>query len=723
MFERALKRYREINRKLPPENSLFVRGCVLGAVLTGTYAVIVQGYLPQSTNIIAPIGIIAGFVLSWYRRDYLNVGLKIALSFALLGVTGWFFYNVVSVPYDTRVPLAELFLWIQVLHSFDLPARRDLQFSLVSGLVLTAMAGTLAVDMSFVFFLAGFVIFALLAMFGMYLSELGVSPRRVRKEAPAGKSLALVGVITVLLSGITIGAYLATPRLPGMRVQSLPFSAEKAIASAFRGGLAGPAVNLNERLPQSRATFSGRSYPGFNQSLDLRVRGRLSKELVMRVKTTNLTYHRGQVFIKYTGKGWTAVVDKPKQVKQKTQPPIILPIQDMEGYMGARETVSSYYIEADQPNIVFAPYQSGMLYFPAAAVWIDRESALTSSFSLDSGVIYSVISHYDPANPTRLRKQPQLYGNRDLSRYLQMPQMPVRDAALAAKITNGLTRPYEKLEAIQAELHRRCRYDLEAPFQPEKQDAVDFFLFNSKAGGCDQFASAFVVLARMNGIPARLVTGYAPGDYNPFTGYYEVLAEHAHAWAEVFFPNYGWVAFDPTPGSEMPTDTGGFRRAFVGSSLADYLNRHFPSQLKALKSMLSSWREAVASPAARAAAAFLLAAAFFYAGLMAWRRFKTRVIEPAVTGVTKPRNAVESAYLSMCELFATLERPRRPSDTPSEYSAALTVEFGCPEISSLTTMFETSFYGGEEPGKAEDRAAVEAWRTLSGKLKRPTDTC
>jgi len=723
VFERALERYREINRKLPPENSLFVRASVLGAVLTGTFAVVAQGYLPQSTNIIAPIGIIAGFVLSWYRRDNVNVGLKIALSFALFGVTGWFFYNVVSVPYDTRVPLAELFLWIQVLHSFDLPARRDLQFSLVSGLVLTAMAGTLALDMSFLFFLAGFIVFSLLAMFGMYLSELGVSPLQVLKEAPAWKSLAWIAVTTVLMMAITVGAYLATPRLPGMRVQSLPFSAEKAFAAAFRGGLAGPAVNLNERLPSSRATFSGTSYPGFNKSLDLRVRGKLSKGLVMRVKSTNLTYHRGQSFVNYTGKGWTAVAEKPKQARQKTQPPIILPVLDIEGYMGARETVSSYYIEADQPNIVFAPYQAGMLYFPSAAVWIDRESAVTSSFSLDSGVIYSVISHYDPANPTRLRKQPQIYGNRELSRYLQLPEMPDRDAALAARITAGMTKPYEKLEAIQAELNRRCRYDLEAPFQPENRDAVDFFLFSSKAGGCDQFASAFVVLARMNGLPARLVTGYVPGDYNPFTGYYEVLAEHAHAWAEVYFPNYGWIAFDPTPGSEMPTDTGRLRRSFAGASLFEYLNRHFPEQLRTLRNVLGSWRAVVSSPLARAAAALLLAGAFGYAGVAAWRRFKTRVIEPAAARAGMPFTAVESAYLAMCELFAGLERPRRPSDTPAEYSAALTAEFGCPEIGRLTGMFETAFYGREAPGKSEEDAAREAWRTLSDKLKRPTDTC
>ena len=59
---------------------------------------------------------------------------------------------------------------------------------------------------------------------------------------------------------------------------------------------------------------------------------------------------------------------------------------------------------------------------------------------------------------------------------------------------------------------------------------------------------SLVVMARTLGIPARLTTGYVPGEYNPFTGLYEVRASDAHAWVEVYFPGYGWSTFDPTPG-------------------------------------------------------------------------------------------------------------------------------------------------------------------------------
>jgi protein-glutamine gamma-glutamyltransferase len=78
-------------------------------------------------------------------------------------------------------------------------------------------------------------------------------------------------------------------------------------------------------------------------------------------------------------------------------------------------------------------------------------------------------------------------------------------------------------------------------------DAVEYFLFEQQRGYCEQFSSSLAVMARSQGIPARVATGYAPGEYNPFTGLYDVRASDAHAWVEVYFPQYGWTTFDPTP--------------------------------------------------------------------------------------------------------------------------------------------------------------------------------
>jgi protein-glutamine gamma-glutamyltransferase len=656
---------------------------------------------------------VAGFVSSWYRRDNANVGLKIFLSFALLFVTTYFFYIMVAEPYDTRVPLAELFLWIQVLHSFDLPARRDLYFSLAAALVLISMAGTLALDVSFIAYLAVFMVFSLAAMAAMHVSELGLKPRTLLREMPPGRTFAGIGLLTLILLTLLAGIYVVTPRLPGMRVQSLPFSAEKALQAAFRGGvLGGNPVNLAERLPMSRATFSGKAYPGFNEALDLRVRGRLSRDLMMRVKSTDPVYHRAQVFDTYTGKGWKQSGGRPKKAVQTGRPPIVVPQLDIEGAVGARETIASYYIEAAQPNIVFAPYEVALLYFPAAAVWQDKDSALTSSFSLESGVVYSTVSHYDPPNPVRLKKIPAVYKNRPLQSYLALPGLPARDFRYAAQITAGKEMPYDKLVAIQTAVQKRCGYSLDAPFQREDQDAVDFFLFTSRRGSCDQFASAFVVLARLNGIPTRLVTGYAPGDYNPLTGYWEVRAEHAHSWAEAYFPNYGWIAFDPTPGFALPD--AGARNAdpFVIERLAAYFQANYGAQLRVARAFFTTLRSAMFGLygiiAMAVAAAILL--------IMLTRGYRRRAANrPAPPAI--PSGPVAVAYHAMLAALAGAGYVRIASQTPEEFAEAQSGAAWSSDARLLTALFEKTFYGLQPVTKTQADQARHHLDSVRNKLK------
>jgi transglutaminase-like putative cysteine protease len=714
MFERISERYRQINKKQPAENSIFARAMVLAAVLTGTAAVIAQGYFSLSTSILAPAGIIAGSVLSWYRRENINIGLKIFLSFALLAVSTWFFYSMAVEPYDTRVPLAELFLWIQVMHSFDVPARRDLRFSLAAGLVLISMAGTLALDATFIIYLALFMVFALAAMFGMHLSEIGVDIRDfARKVSFRQAAIPFIGISLAFIL-ISSAAYLVTPRLPGMRVQSLPFSAEKLLQSAYKGGLIGAgSVNLDRSLPMSRARFSGKAYPGFNEQLDLRVRGRLSEDLMMRVKSTNTVYHRGMVFDTYTGKGWKQTAEKPSKTMKAGRPPIILPVRDTEGSVGARETTSSYYIEADQPNIVFAPYQPALLYFPAAAVWVDKDSAMTSSFSLDQGLVYSVVSRYDPPNPTRLGKVPAIYKDRDFTPYLQLPKVPKRLSDYAVAVTKTEAKPYGKLIAIQNALEGRCAYDLEAPFQKETQDSIDFFIFESKRGSCDQFASAFVVMARLNSIPARLVTGFAPGDYNPFTGYWEVRAEHAHSWAEAYIPFYGWIAFDPTPGFAVP-DSGANTTSMAATKISDYLKANFGPQLKLIRNTALAAKTALFSPAGLAAAAGAIVLYFLvFVGLPLARRRRLKAEEPMSVG-----GPAEEIYAEMLETYREAGLARAAQQTPSEFAAGLDDSAAGDEAAKITVFFEDSYYGGKNPSAERINEARETLSSLIRRLKQ-----
>lgn len=99
-------------------------------------------------------------------------------------------------------------------------------------------------------------------------------------------------------------------------------------------------------------------------------------------------------------------------------------------------------------------------------------------------------------------------------------------------------------EVLQFFRKEPFRYTLEPPLLG--RDAVDEFLFSTRAGFCEHYAGAFVMLMRAVGIPARVVTGYQGGEINPVDGFMSVRQSDAHAWAEVWLPGRGWVRIDPT---------------------------------------------------------------------------------------------------------------------------------------------------------------------------------
>jgi uncharacterized membrane protein len=104
------------------------------------------------------------------------------------------------------------------------------------------------------------------------------------------------------------------------------------------------------------------------------------------------------------------------------------------------------------------------------------------------------------------------------------------------------------------ELHLIQDYQYTLDFRGRSSaNPIEDFLFRYKSGQCEYFASSMVLLLRSQGIPARLVTGFLGGEYNPFEGYYIVRDSNAHAWVEAWVPGEGWRIFDPTPPAGRPT--------------------------------------------------------------------------------------------------------------------------------------------------------------------------
>ncbi len=118
---------------------------------------------------------------------------------------------------------------------------------------------------------------------------------------------------------------------------------------------------------------------------------------------------------------------------------------------------------------------------------------------------------------------------------------------LCAEILTGETNAYRAAMKIMTFLQTKCTYSLKASAPPENVDFVSYFLLNTRKGYCTYFASAMTVLCRMAGLPARYVEGYLA---IPPSGQAQMVltGENAHAWTEVYFPGFGWVVFDATPG-------------------------------------------------------------------------------------------------------------------------------------------------------------------------------
>ncbi|HLF04682.1 MAG TPA: transglutaminase domain-containing protein [Dehalococcoidia bacterium] len=180
--------------------------------------------------------------------------------------------------------------------------------------------------------------------------------------------------------------------------------------------------------------------------------------------------------------------------------------------------------------------------------------------TVGTGQSYQITSSVSFATPRELRRAGTDYPTWVLTRYTQLPpEVPQRVRDLGSQITGNARNPYDKVKAIEAYLST-FTYTLQVDPPPYNVDGVDHFLFTLRRGYSEYFASSTVVLSRSVGIPARLATGYTAGDQQD-VDLYEVKDSHSHAWVEVFFPNYGWIPFEPTPGADLP---GAFRPGLQG---------------------------------------------------------------------------------------------------------------------------------------------------------------
>jgi len=693
---------------------------VLATVMVAVIALVAQGPIDGFTAVASLVLLPAGFVFSHHRRNHRNVGVKVLLATALLAALGGFLARVrgaASVD-DARAALAALFIWVQVLHSWDLPRRRDLAFSVVASLLLMAEAGSLSFGTGFVIFLVPYALLAGTWLYLSYRSQVAASAveATVRVErgtrtrrAPLARSMA---TSMAVIAAATATAFLAMPRLPGALVVAPPMALTRRVAvPGFSGGVVNP--GLPSHPGSGSAPFSPVAYPGYGDSIDLRVRGRLSDQVVLKVRAPQPAFWRGQVYDRFDGTTWTASKTESMPLPGGSDAPFVVPSRQTSSGVPIREVVQTFYVQTQQPNLVFAAYEPRQIYFPAPPVRVDEYGSLRSPILLEPGLVYSVISLIPVTTPSLLRSARASWGHVLLDQYTQLPRgLPDRVVRLAHQITDPAPTTYDKVMAVQRWLQVNTRYNLDIPPDPPGVDAVDYFLFHRRQGFCEHFSSAMAVLLRAVGIPTRFAVGFGPGEHNPFTGYYEVREADAHSWVEVNYPGVGWIEYDPThlvPNAD-PGLGGRFIAPQVIAAIGRFLAHVIPHPVKRLAGLAGSATASLARHLARAwPVAVALAAAVGSAVLAKRRRFGRRLRGPPVQGAA-------AAFVSLCRTFDSKGLDRPPASTPSEYlDRLLSGSDLSPEVRQdvrlVIRAFEWErFSGGKLPGEEAGRALHAADR-------------
>ncbi len=294
---------------------------------------------------------------------------------------------------------------------------------------------------------------------------------------------------------------------------------------------------------------------------------------VMTVESTERSYWRGETRMTYTGNGWDAdsgwgnleQVSRQSALEREDAP--LTPTKTVTQRV-TMQTENTYpvlfgaYSISRVENLDIENGESRMEWKPEQSElhWQERAGRGTTVYPKT----YTITSEVPivPVDKLKAATYDQLYPNGVDSRYVQIPRgFPKRVKELGTEVTKDGKTPYEKIYLLQQYLQQNYTYT-NNPTLSRKQsdDFVDSFLFEIKEGYCDYFSTAMVMLARSQGIPARWVKGYAPGNatgdvpqrFSENSMQYEVTNANAHSWAEVYFGGYGWVPVEATRGFAVP---------------------------------------------------------------------------------------------------------------------------------------------------------------------------
>jgi transglutaminase-like putative cysteine protease len=604
------------------ETSIGLRARSFTAVAAFLALAMLLGALSASAvmTLVAALGVLIGAVVSYYfarsgrgRPILLRIGIALA-ALAALVVIAIDANGINGLLAALRGPMPDLLMLLVVLHGFEVTDRRTLRVHQAITFVVAAYAAGLRIDGALGWWLAAWA----LAFVGAVLSTTRPpKPAATSDDANVDSHSPITGTVdrvpnsrqaaraTVWLVGaaaVTLALLSIVPIPDGPARLGLPALSNNASTVNSPGALAGPDGSLSQDGTGggTRGSLSqAGGYLGFAETLDTSVRGDLGDEIVMRVRSPEPAFWRGQTFTDFDGRSWTV---SPESGVPRTGPTINVPptLGDITASnVESKDLVQTYFIEADLPNVVFAAYRPEQLVFDGT-VWTRPDGALRSDVTLTKGSVYTVVSDRLQVTPEILRAQGDISDIFDefrevdsanvLEPFLAIPDTTTaRTIELAEQLRTPGESTYDTIQAYQAWLSTNTVYDLNAPVPAQGADAVDDYLFESRRGFCEQIASTLAVMLRSQGMPTRLATGYISGERDRVSGVWKVRASDAHSWVEVWFPQTGWEAFDPTASVPLAGDAGNGTVGgdLLGAALTSATSHPIEIGLAALLAMIS----------------------------------------------------------------------------------------------------------------------------------------
>lgn len=578
----------------------------------------------------------------------------------------WFLPTVTAA--DPELRLASLLLMIEVLRSFTLMNDDAVIFTAVPAATLLSLAANANINPDM---LAYFLMYLTCTCFLLvHRSALASGCQNRVRYLPEQ----LRSATAIALSAVIAGALLSVP---------LKLMAAKTL-SAFMPDLIRANTRVTRQLGMEPGTMRIAQGP-----IDL------SDEMVMLVKVQmdghgalmRDWYWRGRVYDEYTGHGWRNTFrsrGSPKPPSDDSNPSD-QEISPFRSTVRVKQTVHIFGIP------------DGMLYAAPEPVGSSvKEISAESEENKNTGATRTYSVESISPNPTheQLEQAGTNYPPQISTRYLQTVVGTIRTSELAHKVAGDLDTPYAQAKAIEAYLSSNYIYDTNAAPAPRTVDAVEYFMFSARSGYCDVFASAMVVMCRELGIPSRLATGFASGVYDPDLGAFRVRDADRHAWVEVYFPDYGWISFDPVAPMGQPRQG---------------LARELQQSLRNL------WRAMVSNPITPVVLLVLLTALLFStAGIMHLSDAVSKIFvrkSSCAEPVDPLRAATAKYYTTMCLELKKAGMPPRGNLAPGEYRDLLLTYVdadsdAAEKIRDFTSEFERVRYGGRTP------------RRLSGKWIR-----